>query len=912
MLLVRKHALSRCELVSTSSHPDPVNLPPQLRQLGQPAQQPPTRQPLLWAALTFSAGIIAGAHVWRPPSWWTFAIVAFLASGTYLARRRIWMAKTIALGTLFLLGALNVQVRRPVAPASPEVPFADGREVMVTAHIIAEGSIRSAGSGGVRQTIDVETEEIISDDAKVHISSGVRLGIYASLPKGDESARLSPEMPIFHYGERLKFPTKLRPPRNFRNPGAFDYQGYLADHGISALGSAKLESVELLPGFCGNRMELWRTRIHRSVIEKVHALWSPADAVLMDAMVIGEEAFIDRDERVNFQRSGTYHILVVSGMNVSILAAVIFGVLRRLRVSEVASTILTIVLSAAYALLTNVGSPVWRAVLMMSLYLLTRLLYRQRSMLNAIGAAALGLLIVDPRVLLGASFQMTFLSVFIIAAIGAPLLERTSQRYHRGLLYLDSITYDSRVPAKVAQFRLDLRMVAERLDRFLGKGIVLPVMGKCTRVLLRSYEILFISFLMQLGLSLPMAYYFHRATVVGVPANAGVVPLTGILMPTAVLAVALGYVLPALANIPAGLAALALKGITGTVHSLGYMRIADLRVPLPDPAVALCAAMALALAMILARKRFALAAIGVAALITAALWLSLAQPTPKVHPGTLEMTAIDVGQGDSILLATPQGKLLLVDAGGPVGEQHTQLDFGEDVVSPYLWSRGISHLDAIAITHGHSDHIGGMRAVINNFRPQELWIGTVPPSEALSLVLRDAQHQGTAIVHYFQGDSFDFGGTQVRVLAPTRGYITSTQPRNNDSLVLHVTYQDSSILLEGDAEKRIEEQIAAQQPQADLLKVAHHGAITSSTPELLQAVKPRMAVISVGDRNTFGHPRIEVLQRLQDLGVPTYRTDLDGAVTFYLDGHTIIPELALRYHRTLRSPRDRRPAGILQ
>ena len=612
----------------------------------------------------------------------------------------------------------------------------------------------------------------------------------------------------------------------------------------------------------------------------------------MDAMVIGEEAFIDRDERVNFQRSGTYHILVVSGMNVSILAAVIFGVLRRLRVSDTVSTVLTIVLSAAYALLTNVGSPVWRAVLMMSLYLLTRLLYRQRSMLNALGAAALGLLIVDPRVLLGASFQMTFLSVFIIAAIGAPLLERTSQAYHRGLLYLDSISYDSRVPPKIAQFRLDLRMIAERLDRFLGKGIVLPVMGKCTRSLFGAYEILFISFLMQLGLSLPMAYYFHRATVVGVPANAAVVPLTGVLMPTAVLAVALGYVSPTLANIPAGIAAMALNGITGTVHSLGYLRIADLRVPLPGRAVVLGAAIALGLAMLLARKRAPLAGVGLAVLFVSALLPSVVQPTPKLRPGTLEMTAIDVGQGDSILLVTPAGKLLLVDAGGPVGEQHTQLDFGEDVVSPYLWSRGISRLDAVAITHGHSDHIGGMRAVIKNFRPRELWIGAIPPSEALSQILQDAANQGTTIVPHFQGDSFDFGGTRIRVLAPTRGYVPSSQPRNNDSLVLHVSYRASSILLEGDAEKRIEEQTAAQQPQADILKIAHHGAMTSSIPELLQAVRPRMAVISVGDRNTFGHPRIEVLQRFEDLGVPTYRTDLNGAVTFYLDGHSVTPELA--------------------
>jgi competence protein ComEC len=111
--------------------------------------------------------------------------------------------------------------------------------------------------------------------------------------------------------------------------------------------------------------------------------------------------------------------------------------------------------------------------------------------------------------------------------------------------------------------------------------------------------------------------------------------------------------------------------------------------------------------------------------------------------------------------------------------------------------------------------------------------------------------------------------------------------------VLHVTYGAGSVLLEGDAEKRVEEQIATQQPRADILKVAHHGGTTSSIPEFLQAVRPRMAVISVGDRNTFGHPRIEVLGRLESLGITTYRTDLDGAVSFYLDGRGLTPQLAL-------------------
>src|SRR5271166_5391538 len=179
-------------------------------------------------------------------------------------------------------------------------------------------------------------------------------------------------------------------------------------------------------------------------------------------MVIGEAAFIDRDTRIEFQRSGTYHILVVSGMNVTILAFVIFWTLRRLRLGDISATVLTILFCVAYALLTEVGAPVWRATLMCAIYLVTRLLYRDRAMLNALGAAALGLLVLDPRQLFTASFQMTFLCVLIVAAVGVPLVERTSRLYRRALAHWDSDDYGGLLPPRIAQFRLDLRLLAAR------------------------------------------------------------------------------------------------------------------------------------------------------------------------------------------------------------------------------------------------------------------------------------------------------------------------------------------------------------------------------------------------------------------------------------------------------------------
>ena len=308
--------------------------------------------------------------------------------------------------------------------------------------------------------------------------------------------------------------------------------------------------------------------------------------------------------------------------------------------------------------------------------------------------------------------------------------------------------------------------------------------------------------------------------------------------------------------------------------------------------------------------------VGLVLLAAAAVWIVSAPSRPALtgYPsaGWMRVSFLDVGQADATLVQAPGGWSLLVDAGGSVAARS---DIGSRVVVPALWALGVRRLDVAVLTHGDPDHLGGMGAVLRDFAPREVWEGIpVPADNQLGAFHRAAGAAGARRRRVTAGDRFDMDGVSVAVAHPPLPDWERVQVRNDDSVVLDVRYGDVAVLLPGDIGREVEGRVVAALDPVPLriVKVPHHGSAGSSSPALVVATSPCVAVVSAGAANTFGHPAPEVVRRYRDAGALVLETGRDGAVTVETDGRQVLVRTRLgglvRYHVGRRRC-ERRPSG---
>jgi len=371
-----------------------------------------------------------------------------------------------------------------------------------------------------------------------------------------------------------------------------------------------------------------------------------------------------------------------------------------------------------------------------------------------------------------------------------------------------------------------------------------------------------------------LVFHFNRLAPAALLLNLVAVPLSAAVLLTGSLVLVAALVVPAVAPWTGDVAWIAAHALLVSGRP-GRWSALDVRAPAPG---ALGIAAYMAGLILLHRRR---PAAGVALLVAGTVAFVLGPGAAA--DGRMALTVLDVGQGDCLVLRSPLGRSYLVDAGGGFD---TGLDMGEAVVGPYLWSQGVRRVEGVVVTHAHPDHAGGVPFLLRSFGVGEVWEGVAPRRDrgyhALQAALLDAAVGRRTVT---RGVATTWDDVVMRVVWPQPSGPPPWSTRNDDSIVLDVSYGAVHFLLAGDIEAGAESRLGPA--RAQVLKVPHHGSKSSSSPGFIAAVGPRVAVVSAGYRNRFGHPHPAVVERLTAAGIALYRTDRDGAVTIATDGKSI-------------------------
>lgn len=634
-------------------------------------------------------------------------------------------------------------------------------------------------------------------------------------------------------GNKITFEATVYPLEEKRNPSEFNYKQYLASQNVySQVGIQRIISITA-------NHNIWRwTFFRKHVLNAIDANFSKESASLAKALLIGYKNELAREEKISFSRAGLSHIMAVSGLHVGFLLFPFWLVIPffwTLKYGKQIGITLLIIILFVYAGLTDFSPSVTRASLVGILLAYGKLFHKVRNSKNLTAVAALIILLINPSDLFSIGFQLSFGAVYIIL-LTAPVFQRW-------------------LPVWI------------RL-RWYGKPIT----------------IIIISFIVQIGLFPLLAYYFGEFSLVGPLANALVIPFLGIAVPFGLALLLITPFAPKFAhtlNYPVDIflqwlhsfvdftAGLPWGWVQVHIDSLLFfgiwIAIIFLIASLPIPKL---------------RWKFLVLLLLVSCLHQGNRVIQ------KLSPATLNLTLFDVGQGDAALISTPNNKHFLID----VGRWQPNYNSAKYIIIPHLKEQGIERLDAVFLSHPHADHIGGILEIIDTIPIDIIYnSGSDYNSQLYNRYKQEALEHNIPIKPLQAGDKIHIDpGMRIFVYGPQQS--TSQSNINNRSLVLELIYGNTEFLFMGDAEHKQEENLLKRYPNminTHFLKVGHHGSKTSSGSPLLRSTIPRIAVVSLGKRNRFGHPHRQASKRLHEHIPSLHFTSLEGAVQFYSDGRNI-------------------------
>ena len=618
-----------------------------------------------------------------------------------------------------------------------------------------------------------------------------------------------------------------------RNPGEPDERAIEAERGISArvAGAHVLTQLPDAPP----SLQIGLARVHAWAIMQLRSRLAEPYASIVAGELWGARAELPPELRAEFQETGTVHILVTAGLHLGVVALLVMSLLRVLTVPRMPACAIAIAAIWGYALFSGLHLPATRAALMISFGLCAHALGARARSWNAFAIALGALALLWPQSIAGASFALSFSCVGAIVLLGD-----------------------------------ELKALLERVA--LPEGVK---------------EALVLTAATQIGTWPLTASIFLLVSPYALLANFLVVPVVGVTMILAAAQLACTTLAP-FAQLFANANSWLLGWIVAAVHTIASLPHATYS-PTPAPAWAIAAYDIALVSAVWCWKR------DLRTLAATALFLgvTLVVAPPLPVDTRLRITVLDVGQADGIVIQTPAGHTLVVDAGGKLergtGTESSAEKVGERIVVPFLRRAGVHHIDALILSHPHGDHAGGLAPLLRAFHVDEFAdSGQRYGGYAYNDALQTARSDHVPIVYPRAGAIWRTNdGVTLTFFAPQIPFIIgSRNDINNNSLVFLLQYKSFRMLFTGDAGAEAEQRILDEgnDLRADVLKVGHHGSAYGSTPEFISAVHPRYAIISVGRHNMFGHPAPSTLETLHRFEIQTYRTDENGAVVLTSDG----------------------------